>query len=180
MSDQTPSIITDQGRSQCKAKLAGVVPFSALPSERRQGCRGERESLEFEVCIHLQSHTARGYRDCRSGARTVLGRHTRSAVRFRRKALVSGSDKGATRRPSPIRLKLRGPIGWQNAIANQDSQLLEAVHERLTMPCPSPQRYVRHSVFQELKRDAESVRSDEILEPRWPDSLSGAPVNSRC
>ena len=61
--------------------------------------------------------------------------------------------------------------GWQNAIGTRIA-ILEAVHERLTM-LSSPQRYVRHSVFQELKRDAE--RAVDGFEPRWPDSLSGAP-----
>ena len=61
--------------------------------------------------------------------------------------------------------------GWQNAIGTRIA-ILEAVHERLTM-LSSPQRYVRHSVFQELKRDA--VRAVDGFEPRWPDSLSGAP-----
>ena len=37
----------------------------------------------------------------------------------------------------------------------------------------SPQRYVRHSVLQKLKRDAESAVDG--FEPRWPDSLSSAP-----
>ena len=37
----------------------------------------------------------------------------------------------------------------------------------------SPQKYVRHSVLQKLKRDAESAVDG--FEPRWPDSLSSAP-----
>ena len=61
--------------------------------------------------------------------------------------------------------------GWQNAIGTRIA-ILEAVHECLTM-LSSPQRYVRHSVFQELKRDAESAVDG--FEPRWPDSLSSAP-----
>ena len=36
-----------------------------------------------------------------------------------------------------------------------------------------PRRYVRHSVFLDLKRDAESVA--ESFSARWPDSLTGTP-----
>ena len=61
--------------------------------------------------------------------------------------------------------------GWQHAIGTRIG-ILESVHERLTM-LSSPPRYVRHTVFQELKRDAESAVDG--FEPRWPDSLSGAP-----
>ena len=41
------------------------------------------------------------------------------------------------------------------------------------MGLSSPRRYVRHSVFLDLKRDAESVA--ESFSARWPDSLSTAP-----
>ncbi len=61
--------------------------------------------------------------------------------------------------------------GWQNAIGTRIA-ILEAVHECLTM-LSSPQRYVRHSVLQKLKRDAESAVDG--FEPRWPDSLSSTP-----
>ena len=61
--------------------------------------------------------------------------------------------------------------GWQNAIGTRIG-ILESVHEHLTT-LSSPQRYVRHSVFQDLKRDAE--RAVDGFEPRWPDSLSSAP-----
>ena len=59
---------------------------------------------------------------------------------------------------------------WQDAIATR-IELLQSVYDRLTS-LSSPPRYVRHSVFLDLKRDAESAANG--LEPRWPDRLSSA------
>ena len=60
---------------------------------------------------------------------------------------------------------------WQDAIAPR-IELLQSVYDRLTS-LSSPPRYVRHSVFLDLKRDAESAANG--FKPRWPDRLSSTP-----
>ena len=85
-------------------------------------------------------------------------------------ALVSGLTRRDTAALADT-LEAARTHGWQNAIGTRIG-ILESVHEDLTK-LSSPQRYVRHSVFQKLKRDAESAVDG--FEPRWPDSLSGAP-----
>ena len=86
------------------------------------------------------------------------------------KALVSGLTRRDTAALADT-LEAARTHGWQNAIGTRIG-ILESVHEDLTK-LSSPQRYVRHSVFQKLKRDAESAVDG--FEPRWPDSLSSAP-----
>ena len=85
-------------------------------------------------------------------------------------ALVSGLTRRDTAALADT-LEAARTHGWQNAIGTRIG-ILESVHEDLTK-LSSPQRYVRHSVFQKLKRDAESAVDG--FEPRWPDSLSSAP-----
>ena len=84
------------------------------------------------------------------------------------KALVSGLTKGDAAALADA-LEAARTHWWRDAIATR-TELLHSVDERLKA-LPSPLRYVRHSVFQELKRDAESVA--ESFSARWPDSLTG-------
>ena len=84
------------------------------------------------------------------------------------KALVSGLTKGDAAALADA-LEAARTHWWRDAIATR-TELLQSVDERL-MALSSPLRYVRHSVFQELKRDAESVA--ESFSARWPDSLTG-------
>ena len=85
-------------------------------------------------------------------------------------ALVSGLTKGDTAALADA-LEAARTHWWQDAIAAR-TELLQSVNERLTS-LSSPPRYVRHSVFQKLKKDAESAV--EGFSARWPDSLSSAP-----
>ena len=85
-------------------------------------------------------------------------------------ALVSGLTRRDTAALADA-LEAARTHWWQHAIGTRIG-ILESVHEDLTK-LSSPQRYVRHSFFQKLKRDAESAVDG--FEPRWPDSLSTAP-----
>ena len=86
------------------------------------------------------------------------------------KALVSGLTKGDTAALADA-LEAARTHWWQHAIATR-TELLQSVNERL-MALSSPRRYVRHSVFLDLKKDAESAA--ESFSARWPDSLTGTP-----
>ena len=99
-----------------------------------------------------------------------MGRHAESAVRSSGKALVSGLTKGDAAALADA-LEAARTHWWQHAIATR-TELLQSVDERL-MALSSPRSYVRHSVFLDLKRDAESVA--ESFSARWPDSLTGTP-----
>ena len=94
-------------------------------------------------------------------------------MRIRRaslEALVSGLTKGDAAALADA-LEAARTHWWQHAIATR-TELLQSVDERL-MALSSPRSYVRHSVFLDLKRDAESVA--ESFSARWPDSLTGTP-----
>ena len=85
-------------------------------------------------------------------------------------ALVSGLTRRDTAALADA-LEAARTHWWQHAIATR-TELLQSVDERL-MALSSPRSYVRHSVFLDLKRDAESVA--ESFSARWPDSLTGTP-----
>ena len=87
-----------------------------------------------------------------------------------RKALVSGLAKGDAAALADA-LEAARTHWWQDVVATR-IELVQSVYDRLAR-LSSPPRYVRHSVFQELKRDAE--RAVDGFEPRWPGSLSSAP-----
>ena len=85
-------------------------------------------------------------------------------------ALVSGLTKSDTAALADA-LEAARIRWWRDAIAAR-TELLQSVNERLTS-LSSPPRYVRHSVFQKLKKDAESAVDG--FETRWPGSLSSTP-----
>ena len=84
------------------------------------------------------------------------------------KALVSGLTKGDTAALADA-LEAARTHWWQDAIATR-AELLQSVYERL-MGLSSPRRYVRHSVFLDLKSDAESVA--ESFSELWPNLGDG-------
>ena len=87
-----------------------------------------------------------------------------------RKLLISGLTSRDTAALSEA-LEAARTCWWQDAIATR-VEPLQSVHDRLT-ELSSLQKYMRYSVFQELKRDAKIAVDG--LEPWWPDSLTGTP-----